>query len=221
MTMTGYMTPSSFSTTPLLHLSYLLALVRFSPLISPPGDGVVDSTDEVVGGDVNRDGVVDEMDVTPSPTGVDTPAPALGGGGGIGGGAGGAGTSAPTAAPTGADGSRDIGITDDDMSMDVNGDGKVDSADDINGKPRLFRPSVDGESVPPPILPSGSGRMGLNARRINVKATSSSYTQHVCSRIPLRAERQPNTSRGCIQLRCGGPLRRSGAFPDALLRSAF
>lgn len=128
-----------------------------SPLPSPPGDGVADDEDEVVGGDVNRDGVVDEMDVTPAPTAV----PAAGGGGGVGGGAGGAGTSAPTAAPTGADGSRDL-----DVPEDVNGDGKVDDADDINGKPPVLRPSTDDESIPPPLLLSGSGKIDRRARRV-------------------------------------------------------
>ena len=73
---------------------------------------------------------MDGLDATPSPSGAETPSPAVGGvgggGGGVGGGAGGP-TAAPTAAPTGADGSRGIEFD------DHNEDGVVDSKDDLNG----------------------------------------------------------------------------------------
>ena len=55
-----------------------------------------------------------------------TPTPAGGVGGGVGGGSG-TGTGAPTAAPTNADGTRGF------LIGDNNGDGVVDSMDDING----------------------------------------------------------------------------------------
>ena len=45
----------------LSHLPRLLSLPR-PPLVFDAGDGVVDSMDTIVGGDVNQDGVVDEMD---------------------------------------------------------------------------------------------------------------------------------------------------------------
>lgn len=55
-----------------------------------------------------------------------TPSPAVGGTGG-GGGAGGSSTASPTAAPTNTDGTRGF------LEGDNNGDGIVDSMDDING----------------------------------------------------------------------------------------